>query len=125
MNLKISFASGHLQARNALDFSYNATLERLSNRREMENYSGDIVRISKATYAYVANSSTFSFFSSFFCFVFVCGRGGPRGMLNSSNTIFYFISCLNYGHQDFLELAVEDFNNLQCIHRKELKELER
>ncbi|XP_038888073.1 ent-kaur-16-ene synthase, chloroplastic isoform X2 [Benincasa hispida] len=72
------------EAVNALEFPYNATLERLLNKRALESYSGDIVRISKTTYA-----------------------------------------CLNFGHQDFLELAVEDFNTLQCIHRKELKELEK
>ncbi|XP_008447074.1 ent-kaur-16-ene synthase, chloroplastic isoform X4 [Cucumis melo] len=72
------------EAVNAFEFPYNSTLERLSNKRALESYSGDIVRISKTTYA-----------------------------------------CLNFGHQDFLELAVEDFNTLQCIHRKELKELEK
>ena len=53
------------------------------------------------------------------------GVGGPWGKLNRPNTGFNYISCLNFGHQDFLELAVEDFNTLQGIHRKELKELEK
>ncbi|XP_022147909.1 ent-kaur-16-ene synthase, chloroplastic isoform X2 [Momordica charantia] len=72
------------EAINALEFTYSNTLERLLNKRAMENYNIDIVRISKTTY-----------------------------------------TCLNFGHQDFLELAVEDFNILQSIHHKELKELER
>ncbi|XP_022952921.1 ent-kaur-16-ene synthase, chloroplastic isoform X1 [Cucurbita moschata] len=72
------------EAVNALEFPYNATLERLISKRAMESYSGDIVRISKSPYA-----------------------------------------CLNFGHQDFLELAVVDFNTLQRIHLKELEELQR
>lgn len=111
MNSKKPSASGHLQAVSALEFTYKASLERLSNKRAMESYNGNIVRISKTTYAYVANSFTFSLFLFSFC---VC-----------SNTGFNYISCLNFGHQDFLEFAVKDFNTLQCIHRKELKELER
>lgn len=36
-----------------------------------------------------------------------------------------FISSLNIGHEDFLELAVEDYNICQSIHRKEFNHLER
>lgn len=76
MNPKSLFVSGHLQIVNALEFPYNATLERLSNKRALESYSGDIVRISKTTYAYVVNSFTFSsFFFLSFCFVCVCVGG--------------------------------------------------
>lgn len=76
MNPKSLFISGHLQIVNALEFPYNATLERLSNKRALESYSGDIVRISKTTYAYVVNSFTFSsFFFLSFGFVCVCVGG--------------------------------------------------
>ena len=64
---------GHHQAVNALEFPYNATLERLISKRAMESYSGDIVRLSKSPYAYVANS--FTFYSLFLLFFFVCWVG--------------------------------------------------
>ncbi|KAM2009837.1 hypothetical protein ACFX16_004557 [Malus domestica] len=36
-----------------------------------------------------------------------------------------YVSCLNIGNEDFLKLAVDDFNNCQSIHREELNHLTR
>ncbi|CAN6553753.1 unnamed protein product [Malus baccata var. baccata] len=36
-----------------------------------------------------------------------------------------YVSCLNIGNEDFLKLAVDDFNNCQSIHREELNHFTR
>ncbi|KAF6136642.1 hypothetical protein GIB67_016098 [Kingdonia uniflora] len=68
----------------ALSFPYYANLERLENRRHVEHYDVDHIRILKTAFR-------------------------P----------------FHIDDRDFLELAVEDFNSCQSIHRKELKQLER
>lgn len=68
----------------ALKFPYHASLERLSNRRAIENYNKNNTRVLKTAY-----------------------------------------SSSNIGNEDFLNLAVEDFNICQSIQREELKDLAR
>jgi hypothetical protein len=40
-------------------------------------------------------------------------------------TLLIYVSSLNIGNEDFLKLAVEDFNICQSIHREELSQLAR
>lgn len=87
---KISTASNrhtkfiHKEVESALKFPFNASLERMSTRRNIEHYNVDDTRIWKTTY-------------------------------RSSNI----------SNEDYLRLAVEDFNGCQSVHRGEFKDLER
>ncbi|KAJ9563473.1 hypothetical protein OSB04_008633 [Centaurea solstitialis] len=74
----------HKQVDIALKFPFNASLERMSTRRNIEHYNVEDTRILKTTY------------------------------------------CLsNISNEDYLKLAVEDYNACQSIYREELKGLER
>lgn len=68
----------------ALKFPCHATLQRITNRRTIEDYNTQNIRVLKSSY---------------------CSR--------------------NFGNEDLLTLAVEDFNRCQLIHLEELKQLER
>ncbi|KVH97311.1 Terpene synthase, metal-binding domain-containing protein [Cynara cardunculus var. scolymus] len=74
----------HKEVENALKFPSNASLERMSTRRNIEHYNVDDTRILKTTYR-----------------------------------------SLNISNEDYLTLAVEDFNACQSIYREEIKGLER
>lgn len=74
----------HKEVDDALKLPFNASLERMSTRRNIEHYNVDDSRILKTTY-------------------------------RSSNI----------SNEDYLRLAVEDFNACQSIYREELKGLER
>ncbi|XP_071706508.1 ent-kaurene synthase 2, chloroplastic-like [Rutidosis leptorrhynchoides] len=73
----------HKEVENTLEFPINSGLERISTRRNIENYIVDDTRTLKTTY-------------------------------RSSNI----------GNDDYLQLAIEDFNACQSIYRAELKSLE-
>ncbi|KAI3719553.1 hypothetical protein L6452_20455 [Arctium lappa] len=74
----------HKQVDIALKFPFNASLERMSTRRNIERYNVEDARILKTTY---------------------CSS--------------------NISNEDYLRLAVEDFNACQSVYREELKSLER
>ncbi|KAM0037109.1 putative ent-kaurene synthase [Helianthus debilis subsp. tardiflorus] len=78
--------SKHLykQVEHAFKFPFNASLERVSTRRNIQNYNVDDTRTLKTTY---------------------CSS--------------------NFGNEDYIRLAVEDFNSRQSINRAEFKDLER
>ncbi|XP_021830387.1 ent-kaur-16-ene synthase, chloroplastic-like, partial [Prunus avium] len=87
------------------------------------NFVGEFPQISPFDYLKVDDALKFPFYASL-------GRLSSRRAIKSYNTESTRIlkssySCLNIGNEDFLKLAVEDFNICQSIHHKELYHLAR
>ncbi|TQE02673.1 hypothetical protein C1H46_011742 [Malus baccata] len=60
----------------------------------------------------------------------IFGRLSTRTAIKYYNTgstriLKSYYRCLNIGNEDFLKLAVDDFNNCQSVHREELNDLAR
>ncbi|KAJ7949003.1 Ent-kaurene synthase [Quillaja saponaria] len=82
--MAIHYKNVNHEVKDVLKFPYHANLDRLSNKRTIEQYKADNTRVLKTSY-----------------------------------------SCLNLSNNEFLKLAVEDFNICQSTHIKELKQLQR
>ncbi|RXH86679.1 hypothetical protein DVH24_021952 [Malus domestica] len=92
-----------LEVADALKIPRYAILGRLSTRTAIKYYNTDSTRILKSYYRLTSRPVHITYYS-----------------LRSS-----YVSCLNIGNEDFLKLAVDDFNNCQSIHREELNHFTR
>ncbi|XP_021801200.1 ent-kaur-16-ene synthase, chloroplastic-like [Prunus avium] len=92
-------------------------------KQELSNTLTQARRLNKHIGLEVDDALKFPFYASL-------GRLSSRRAIKSYNTESTRIlkssySCLNIGNEDFLKLAVEDFNICQSIHHKELNHLAR
>jgi ent-kaurene synthase len=97
----------------ALNFPDHANLQRLAIRRRIKHYATDDTRILKTSYRYIL----------------ISWRNLLIWLVKYMCSYLYFYSschsCSTIGNQDFLKLAVEDFNICQSIQREEFKHIER